>query len=205
GVLFKQCKVRIEFYLVDSQTGLVFDGTTAYTETRVYPVSVTRAWLPCVDTMHQRSTWDLFYTVPAVVPASEGGENGGVSCVTVVSVGELTSLVVHPRDASKKIFRYVMSTATPACTLGFAAGPFTSACTLGSSELRQKPPMAAAASAAASAAVPLREKEEENDEEKEEDEEKDEEEEKDEDEDEEGESAVVVTPETVDAIGGIYA
>ncbi|KAJ2437244.1 hypothetical protein GGF42_008691, partial [Coemansia sp. RSA 2424] len=173
GVLFKQCKVRIEFYLVDSQTGLVFDGTTAYTETRVYPVSVTRAWLPCVDTMHQRSTWDLFYTVPAVVPASEGGENGGVSCVTVVSVGELTSLVVHPRDASKKIFRYVMSTATPACTLGFAAGPFTSACTLGSSELRQKPPAAAS--------------------------------EKDEDEDEEGESAVVVTPETVDAIGGIYA
>ncbi|KAJ2643777.1 hypothetical protein GGF44_000997, partial [Coemansia sp. RSA 1694] len=146
GVLFKQCKVRIEFYLVDSQTGLVFDGTTAYTETRVYPVSVTRAWLPCVDTMHERSTWDLFYTVPAVVPASEGGEEEGVmSCVTVVSVGELTSLVVHPRDATKKIFRYVMSTATPACTLGFAAGPFTSACTLGSSELRQKPPLAAAA------------------------------------------------------------
>ncbi|KAJ2445702.1 hypothetical protein GGF42_005909, partial [Coemansia sp. RSA 2424] len=199
SVLFKQCKVRIEFYLVDSQTGLVFDGTTAYTETRVYPMSVTRAWLPCVDTMHERSTWDLFYTVPAVVPASEGE---GVSCVTVVSVGELTSLVVHPRDATKKIFRYVMSTATPACTLGFAAGPFTSACTLGSSELRQKPPLAAAAAAA----VPLREKEEEK--EKVEDVAEDvvegavEGEGGGEDEDE---SVVVVTPETVDAIGGIYA
>ncbi|KAJ1671292.1 hypothetical protein GGF38_000916, partial [Coemansia sp. RSA 25] len=203
GVLFKQCKVRIEFYLVDSQTGLVFDGTTAYTETRVYPVSVTRAWLPCVDTMHERSTWDLFYTVPAVVPASEGGEEEGVmSCVTVVSVGELTSLVVHPRDATKKIFRYVMSTATPACTLGFAAGPFTSACTLGSSELRQKPPLAAAASAAA-AAVPLREKEEEKDEEDEDEDEGDDEGEG--EGDDEDESAVVVTPETVDAIGGIYA
>ncbi|KAJ2507097.1 hypothetical protein IWW47_001270 [Coemansia sp. RSA 2052] len=204
GVLFKQCKVRIEFYLVDSQTGLVFDGTTAYTETRVYPVSVTRAWLPCVDTMHERSTWDLFYTVPAVVPASEGGEEEGVmSCVTVVSVGELTSLVVHPRDATKKIFRYVMSTATPACTLGFAAGPFTSACTLGSSELRQKPPLAAAASAAAAAAVPLREKEEEKDEDDEDEDEGDDEGEG--EGDDEDESAVVVTPETVDAIGGIYA
>ncbi|KAJ2584402.1 hypothetical protein GGH95_000404, partial [Coemansia sp. RSA 1836] len=154
--------------------------------------------------MHERSTWDLFYTVPAVVPASEGGEEEGVmSCVTVVSVGELTSLVVHPRDATKKIFRYVMSTATPACTLGFAAGPFTSACTLGSSELRQKPPLAAAASAAAAAAVPLREKEEEKDEDDEDEDEGDDEGEG--EGDDEDESAVVVTPETVDAIGGIYA
>ncbi|KAJ2812415.1 hypothetical protein FBU31_007599, partial [Coemansia sp. 'formosensis'] len=67
---FKLALVRIEFYLVDPKTGLVFgesdDGraTTVHTETRMHP-SVTRSWLPCVDTMHERCTWDLFYTVPA--------------------------------------------------------------------------------------------------------------------------------------------
>ncbi|KAJ2006945.1 hypothetical protein H4R26_001086 [Coemansia thaxteri] len=116
-------KVRIEFYLVGPQTGLVFqrDTGTVYSDSRLWP-GVARTWLPCVDTQHDRSTWDLFYTVPANVEIS------GIKLpVTVVSAGELTSLVAHPRDAARKVFRYVMSTATAACTLGFAAGPFASA------------------------------------------------------------------------------
>ncbi|KAJ2908135.1 hypothetical protein GGI21_003189, partial [Coemansia aciculifera] len=129
GLCQETFKLRIEFYVVNPMTGLVFNSlnTTVYTETRMHPQSVTRTWLPCVDVMDERSTWDLFFTVPANSP--EGLP------MTVVSVGELGSLVVHPRDPTLKVFRYVMSTATPACTLGFAAGPFTSACSLGSSLL----------------------------------------------------------------------
>ncbi|KAJ2490358.1 hypothetical protein IWW37_003243 [Coemansia sp. RSA 2050] len=209
---FKLAKVRIEFYLVNAKTALVFGGvsesddgrpTTVHTETRMYP-SVTRSWLPCVDTMHERSTWDLFYTVPACV------ESAGKSLpMTVISVGELSSLVVHPRDPLRKVFRYVMSTATPACTLGFAVGPFTSACTLDSSLL------AAGKSAISDTVVPppvllppppL-------DEERAErphgsDNEKDEEEEEEEDEEvtvAPANTSIAISPETVDAIGGIYA
>ncbi|KAJ2701697.1 hypothetical protein H4218_001297 [Coemansia sp. IMI 209128] len=204
---FKMAKVRIEFYLVDAKTGLVFSEcddeghatTTVHTETCMYP-SVTRSWLPCVDAMHERCTWDLFYTVPACV------ESAGKSLpMTVVSVGELSSLVVHPRDPLRKVFRYVMSTATPACTLGFAAGPFTSACTLDSSLL-------AAGRSDAAAPPPLdegrAEKPQGSDSEKDDDGDGDED---DEDEDDDGAAAapastsVTVSPATVDAIGGIYA
>ncbi|KAJ2745460.1 hypothetical protein GGI20_002167 [Coemansia sp. BCRC 34301] len=201
---FKMAKVRIEFYLFDSQTGLVFQQNMAYTETRIHPLSVTRAWLPCIDSMRERSTWDLFFTVPACV---EDSEEGGFLPMTVVSVGELTSLVVHPRDPLRKIFRYVMSTATPACVLGFAVGPFTSACTLGSSSLLAVAPEMPA---------PVEEDEEEEGEGEGEGEGEDEEEgDGDEDEeDSEGEEnntapveapSTTVRPETIDAIGGIYA
>ncbi|KAJ2826449.1 hypothetical protein FBU31_003438, partial [Coemansia sp. 'formosensis'] len=206
---FKLALVRIEFYLVDPKTGLVFgesdDGraTTVHTETRMHP-SVTRSWLPCVDTMHERCTWDLFYTVPACMESA--GQN---LPMTVVSVGELSSLVVHPRDPMRKVFRYVMSTATPACTLGFAVGPFTSACSLDSSLL-------AVGGSASNAAVVVPPPPPPLDEERAgtpphgSDSEKDEE---GEEEEEEGavvavaptNTSVTVSAEMVDAVGGIYA
>ncbi|KAJ2879907.1 hypothetical protein H4R27_005040 [Coemansia aciculifera] len=197
---FKIAKVRIEFYLVEPKTGLVFgesdDGraATVHTETRMYP-SVTRSWLPCVDTMHERSTWDLFYTVPACVESA-----GQFLPMTVISVGELSSLVVHPRDPLRKVFRYVMSTATPACTLGFAVGPFTSACTLDSSLL------AVGGSTGNAAVVPPPLDEERAGTPHGSDSEKEEEEEEEEDAPvAPTNTSVTVSPETVDAIGGIYA
>ncbi|KAJ2259584.1 hypothetical protein GGI01_003552 [Coemansia sp. RSA 376] len=196
---FKKAHVRIEFYLVEPKTGLIFsesdDGrATVHTETRMYP-SVTRSWLPCVDTMHERSTWDLFYTVPACVESS----GGQLLPITVISVGELSSLVVHPRDPSRKVFRYVMSTATPACTLGFVAGPFTSACTLDSSLL------AVGGSTSNVAVVPPPLNEERAETPHGSDSEKDEEEEEGDTPVAPANSSVTVSPETVAAIGGIYA
>ncbi|KAJ2156501.1 hypothetical protein GGF46_005146 [Coemansia sp. RSA 552] len=126
---FRTVKVRIEFYLVEPKVGIVFSSEqqwqTVHTETRMYP-SATRQWVPCVDTRDQRSTWDLYFAVPACMRTAEEG----VLPLTVVASGELHSLVEHPRDPLRRIFRYVMSTATAAYTLGFAVGPFTSACSL---------------------------------------------------------------------------
>ncbi|KAJ2636606.1 hypothetical protein IW137_003961, partial [Coemansia sp. RSA 1287] len=114
-------KVRIEYYVVRPQSGLVFHGGIVYTETHVNPSSA-RRWVPCLDDMGERSTWDLFF----VVPASVGGE-----AVTAVASGELSSVVPHPHDVARRVVRYIVSTATAACTLGFAAGPLTGACALG--------------------------------------------------------------------------
>ncbi|KAJ2401621.1 hypothetical protein GGI23_001270, partial [Coemansia sp. RSA 2559] len=136
---FKILKLRIEFYMVNPTCGLVFgtsdtDGrvSTVHTETKVYPSS-TRSWMPCLDSMHERSTWDLFFSVPACTGSL--ADPSSLLPLVVVSAGELSSLVIHPHDPSKRIFRYIMSTATPACTLGFAIGPFTSAYTLDGSQL----------------------------------------------------------------------
>ncbi|KAJ1993018.1 hypothetical protein EDC05_002459 [Coemansia umbellata] len=136
---YKALKLRIEFYIVNPTAGIVFGMsdtddrlTTVHTETKLYPSS-TRSWLPCLDSIHQRSTWDLFFSVPACAGSLDDPQS--LLPLTVVSSGELSSLVIHPQDPLKRIYRYIMSTATPACTLGFAIGPFTSACTLDGSLL----------------------------------------------------------------------
>ncbi|KAJ2359009.1 hypothetical protein GGF43_000423 [Coemansia sp. RSA 2618] len=119
-------KVRIEYYVVRPQSGLVLRGDVAYTETRVYPSSA-RQWVPCLDVMGERSTWDLFFVVP--VSSSSNGD-----AVTAIASGELSSVVAHPRNAARRVVRYIVSTATAACTLGFAVGPFTGACALDGAE-----------------------------------------------------------------------
>ncbi|KAJ2611663.1 hypothetical protein H4S08_003050 [Coemansia sp. RSA 1365] len=135
----KALKLRIEFYLVNGSPGLVFSGgddkgpaTAVHTETCIYP-STTRSWVPCVDLIGQRSTWDLFFTVPACVGTLE--DPSTLMPLTVVAAGELNSLARHPHDPLRRVFRYIVSTATPACTLGFAIGPFASACSLDGSLL----------------------------------------------------------------------
>ncbi|PIA16200.1 Bromodomain-domain-containing protein [Coemansia reversa NRRL 1564] len=135
----KALKLRIEFYLVNGSPGLVFSGgddkgpaTTVHTETTMYP-STTRSWVPCVDLIGQRSTWDLFFTVPACVGTLDDPTT--LMPLTVVAAGELNSLARHPHDPLRRVFRYIVSTATPACTLGFAIGPFASACSLDGSLL----------------------------------------------------------------------
>ncbi|KAJ1840351.1 hypothetical protein LPJ73_006456, partial [Coemansia sp. RSA 2703] len=88
--------VRLEFYVVEPSAGIHFGSkpTVAYTETQMYP-SAARQWVPCLDLLHERCTWDLFYSVPACVDDKdeEEEEAGGGLPVTVVSSGELSSLV----------------------------------------------------------------------------------------------------------------
>ncbi|KAJ2454223.1 hypothetical protein EV183_001708 [Coemansia sp. RSA 2336] len=119
----KTLKVRVEFFVVRPSAGLVFgrDGWTVYTAARQHPSSA-RQWMPCADTMEGRSTWDMFISVPACTAAMEP--------MTVVASGELSSLVADPRDPRRRVYRYVVSTQTAAWALGFAAGPFVSACAL---------------------------------------------------------------------------
>ncbi|KAJ1678313.1 hypothetical protein EV182_004318, partial [Spiromyces aspiralis] len=92
-------KVKVYFSLVRPLSGLVFltgsystyHPSFAYTQCQMEP-GYARKWLPCLDTLHERCTWDIRYVVPAFVsfvdPESDGGAEQRKP-VVAVSGGEL--------------------------------------------------------------------------------------------------------------------
>ncbi|ORX74066.1 Bromodomain-domain-containing protein [Linderina pennispora] len=107
-LVFETLRLKIEFYLVNPSSGIVFSASdtdenlvTVHTETQTYP-SFTRAWLPCLDSVHARCTWDMFFSVPACLGDLED-DPSKLLPLTVVASGELSSLVVHPRDPTKRL------------------------------------------------------------------------------------------------------
>lgn len=90
----------------------------------------TRAWLPCIDTISDRCTWDMEFIVPRkderkMIPEYDGeGAFDEVDGITVVCSGEILEQIIHPTNNSKKIVHYRLSEPTPAPFIGFAIGPF---------------------------------------------------------------------------------
>ncbi|MCO5565704.1 hypothetical protein L7F22_019378 [Adiantum nelumboides] len=75
----------------------------------------TRSWLPCVDSLWERCTWELEF----IVPKTLDGE-----MMTVIASGDLIEKVIHPHNSNKSIFYFSQASATSAQHIGFAAGPF---------------------------------------------------------------------------------
>ena len=75
-----------------------------------------RCWVPCVDNLWERCTWEL----ELVVPRQVDGEP-----VVVVGSGDLVEQVTHPHNPQKVIFYYSQAVATSVQHVAFAAGPFT--------------------------------------------------------------------------------
>ncbi|RCI03150.1 hypothetical protein CU098_000195, partial [Rhizopus stolonifer] len=130
--------IQIQYTLEDPRNGVVFvqkDNETApYRHNHVYTVhqplpGATRSWLPCIDKISERCTWDMEFIVPRKedhsVPEYDGeGAFDEVEGMTVVCSGDVVEQVIHPTDASKKIVHYSLSVPTPAPFIGFAIGPF---------------------------------------------------------------------------------
>ncbi|KAI8088239.1 hypothetical protein BDF21DRAFT_378346 [Thamnidium elegans] len=131
--------IRIEYTLDDPRNGVVFvqkdDEIAPYRSNHVYTVNqplpgATRSWLPCIDNIADRCTWDMEFIVPrkdegAIVPEYDGeGAFDEVDGMVVVCSGEVLEQVIHPTDATKKIVHYRLSEPTPAPFIGFAIGPF---------------------------------------------------------------------------------
>ncbi|OMJ07588.1 Transcription initiation factor TFIID subunit 2 [Smittium culicis] len=93
-----------------------------YLESNAHP-GFSRRWLPCVDDLSERTTWDLRFIVPTKLK-SQKDPNSKLYDTLVISSGELVGQAIHPKDSSKKIFNYVLSVATPACAIVFAIGGF---------------------------------------------------------------------------------
>ncbi|WFD36850.1 hypothetical protein MCUN1_003740 [Malassezia cuniculi] len=78
-----------------------------------------RCWVPCVDTLWDRCTWELEFVVPRHL-ASDGGD---VPLIMVCS-GELMEHAVHPHNPDKSIFYYSQPVATSVQHIAFSLGPF---------------------------------------------------------------------------------
>ncbi|ORZ15810.1 hypothetical protein BCR42DRAFT_415941 [Absidia repens] len=129
--------IRIDFKLEDPRAGIVFvepdDDIAPYRAHHLYTVNqplpgATRAWLPCIDRIAERCTWDMEF----VVPRRMGGNAMDIDsdstyeedATVVVCSGEVVEQVIHPKDPSKKIVHYNLSVPTAAPFIGFAIGPF---------------------------------------------------------------------------------
>ncbi|ORX42682.1 hypothetical protein DM01DRAFT_1350220 [Hesseltinella vesiculosa] len=129
--------IRIDFKLEDPRAGIVFvepeEDVAPYRAHHVYTVNqplpgATRAWLPCIDNICERCTWDMEFVVPRRMGQSllevDNDTAYDEDATVVVCSGEMIEQVIHPKDPSKKIVHYNLSVPTSAPFIGFAIGPF---------------------------------------------------------------------------------
>ncbi|CAO3608282.1 unnamed protein product [Cunninghamella blakesleeana] len=129
--------IRIDFKLEDPRAGIVFvepdDDVAPYRSHHLYTVNqplpgATRAWLPCIDRIGERCTWDMEFVVPRRMGVNsmdiETDTTYDEDATVVVCSGEMVEQVIHPKDPSKKIVHYNLSVPTSAPFIGFAIGPF---------------------------------------------------------------------------------
>ncbi|OZJ04517.1 hypothetical protein BZG36_02242 [Bifiguratus adelaidae] len=132
--------VKIEFEVVNPQSGVVFvepDPIAApdrfrhmYTVNEPVP-GATRLWLPCVDKISERCTWEMEFIVPKAYhhdPDSDLDDeitsDGGIIDMNVICSGELIEQTSHPTQLDKKIVHYLLTVPTAAPYISFAVGPF---------------------------------------------------------------------------------
>ncbi|KAK3848138.1 MAG: hypothetical protein J3R72DRAFT_357988, partial [Linnemannia gamsii] len=142
GVNFATLKVRIVFKLENPTAGVFFVGPdpinapnrahSVYTINQPLP-GATRLWLPCLDRLSERCTWDIDFIVPAFAPEEDLDEDvegwspddyGDDEKVQVICSGDLLQQTRHPSVQTKTIFHYSIPVPTPAASISFVAGVF---------------------------------------------------------------------------------
>lgn len=144
---FDPINILIEYEIKDAGSG---EGICVVSPTDVEPdriphlftnnstATAARSWVPCVDTLHERCTWEFEFIVPRSLsygveddPATIangviGGDGGGKRDypVMVVASGELLEQAVHPHTSRKSIWHYAQSVATSVQHIAWAIGPF---------------------------------------------------------------------------------
>ncbi|KAB5593213.1 Transcription initiation factor TFIID subunit 2 [Ceratobasidium theobromae] len=102
------------------------------------PVSpdAARCWVPCLDNIWERSTWELVLIAPhslerpptlrsdAMLVDQQPPDPEPEFPVVAVCSAELVQVIVHPNDPSKRIHLFSQSLPTSVQHIGFAIGPF---------------------------------------------------------------------------------
>ncbi|OCH90063.1 hypothetical protein OBBRIDRAFT_793679 [Obba rivulosa] len=88
-----------------------------------------RCWVPCVDNLWEKCTWEFEFVVPRYLEQGNELEDEDYghedeNPTVVVCSGELIEQVAHPYNSSKTIFLFAQSTLTSVQHIAFAAGPF---------------------------------------------------------------------------------
>ncbi|CAO1634477.1 unnamed protein product [Parajaminaea phylloscopi] len=116
-----------------------------------------RCWVPCVDSLWERSTWEFEFVVPRNLSNSLGwtgdgrvpaDEAGNMHKTTVICTGDLVEQTVHPNVSGKVIFSFVQTAPTSVHHVGFAAGCFEAFDVAGGRSASASAAAAAAATAA---------------------------------------------------------
>ena len=125
--------VRIYYMLedVDEALQLVLPTPEApyrvpHMYTRPTGANSARCWVPCVDSLWERCTWDLEFVVPRRLASTtdEGETSEEEDEVMVICSGELVEHAVHPNSPEKSVFSYTQPVATSVQHMAFCAGPF---------------------------------------------------------------------------------
>ncbi|KAG6846064.1 hypothetical protein H0H87_006428 [Tephrocybe sp. NHM501043] len=87
-----------------------------------------RCWVPCVDNMWEKCTWEFEIVVPRYLeeqdPSQDDEEQSDAIPTLVVCSGELVEQVAHPWSSNKTIFLFSQTVLTSVQHIAFAAGPF---------------------------------------------------------------------------------
>ncbi|PWY99756.1 hypothetical protein BCV70DRAFT_162250 [Testicularia cyperi] len=150
--------VRVDYLLKDPSDGIQFVRPTADAPHRIphlFTVAscsdASRCWVPCVDSLWERCTWEFELVVPrSLVATDDHDEHTGHDQassdkpkvelatsqipedededgrVVVICTGDLMEQVSHPHNSSKTIFCFTQPVPTSVQHVGFAAGPFQS-------------------------------------------------------------------------------
>ncbi|KAG7099822.1 hypothetical protein E1B28_001631 [Marasmius oreades] len=152
---FSPIVVKIMYSLRNPVDGLEFVSAT---ETQPYRVphmyttpscpDAARCWVPCVDSLWEKCTWEFEFVVPRYLEEHESYEDdpSDLSPTVVVCSGELVEQVAHPYNSNKTIFLFSQAVLTSVQHVAFTAGPF---------HLHQIPPDMNADDAPAGTSQPL--------------------------------------------------
>ncbi|KAI0937072.1 hypothetical protein AcV5_005059 [Taiwanofungus camphoratus] len=133
---FVPITVTIVYSLRDPVDGIQFvlpTDTYPYRMPHMYTTpsspDAARCWVPCVDNLWEKCTWEFEFVVPRYLEQGEPPEDDdeppdGQNPTVVVCSGELIEQVAHPYNSSKTIFLFAQSTLTSVQHVAFAAGPF---------------------------------------------------------------------------------
>ncbi|KAG9024969.1 hypothetical protein FS842_005369, partial [Serendipita sp. 407] len=123
--------IRIEYSLKDPEEGIQFvipSQNYPYRVPHVYTTpsspDAARCWIPCVDNLWERCTWEFEFVVPRSLDVDGESSTGPNYNVVVVCSGEFQQQIVHPLDPTKVIFLFEQQALTSVQHITFVAGPF---------------------------------------------------------------------------------
>ncbi|KAK7058614.1 hypothetical protein VNI00_002250 [Paramarasmius palmivorus] len=131
---FSPIVVKIAYSLRNPVDGFEFVTATENQPYRVPHAYTTpscpdaaRCWVPCIDNLWEKCTWEFEFVVPRYLEEREPGEDDDATDLTptvVVCSGELVEQVAHPYSSHKTIFLFSQAVLTSVQHIAFAAGPF---------------------------------------------------------------------------------
>ncbi|KAH7886186.1 hypothetical protein F5I97DRAFT_2026435 [Phlebopus sp. FC_14] len=140
GPEFMPIVVHIEYSLKNPVDGIQFVLPTDAYPYRVPHAYTTpsspdaaRCWVPCVDNVWEKCTWEFEFVVPRYLEESEPPGFGddvdfvelqGSTPTVVICSGDLVEQVAHPNNSNKTIFLFSQTVLTSVQHIAFAAGPF---------------------------------------------------------------------------------